>query len=626
MSKGLYNGQKWLGVNGGDTILSVDPCEFDIIHDGVELYPSVRPNATGIWSDDFFNLSHIEIGNTQGTTENHKPHITYKSIMLDDVKLFDDNTICDGTNRISTETDIDWSKQTLSIILDMNACLATSSGEDAMETVMGIGDGISEWSRFKTQLFFYGYKSGDKCYLVVQFLDKNYKNETHRRIIHIENGIATIKISMRSVIVNDQELYHDVNLKAKQTGYNLGDSITISSNDCGSYIDSIILRKVISSVQAVDVVDPGINKQGERFSKDFGTSLDGLLVQTELNLDTYTTGTQNVLSVGTNISLWGEKGEHNIHIYYNGSMLQFDAIDIDHKAVEYRKTYAMAGGTVQISINSNGVSYVRDDTTVQVYDTSNTIINYLVSNSGFQVGSMEGGVGSTVTYNYLKVSGNSFTTSDTKLIDGMQTESFTTEQKDIDFISGDSIIINIQPQNVVKTLFTITGNQHSISVRWITDGVLHINYDNGYWLEQTIPTSSSYRFSYSRSSGLIVNDTILYFDVIIPYIPYFTDKENTPVYFQRGIYGGLLLDKNGRILIGNDKMLGQYHLYIGKDSKWLGYANGKVRMIDDKYDLQNGIIIRDQLFGDKMMYGRNRLDYVTSTKYKEPDNWVIKSF
>lgn len=626
MSKGLYNGQKWLGVNGGDTILSSDPCEFDIIHDGVELYPSVRPNSTGIWSDDFFNLVHIEIGNTQGTTENHKPHITYKSVMLDNVKLFDDNTVCDGSNRISTETDIDWSKQTLSIVLDMSACQATSSGEDAMETVLGIGEDISEWSRFKSQLFFYGYKSSNKCFLVVQFLDKNYKNETHRRIIQIENGIATISVSMRSIIVNGQELYRDVNLKTKQVGYNLGSTVKINSDDCSSYINSIILRKVVSSVQAVDVVDPGTNKYGERFSKDFGTSFDGLVVQAELNLDTYTTGTQNVLSVGTNISLWGEKGEHNIHVYYNGSMLQFDAIDIDHKAVENRKTYAMVGGVVLINISSNGVSYVRNDTTVQVYDTSNTILNYLINNQGFQVGSMEGDVGSTVTYNQLRVSGNSYTTTDTKLIEDMQAESFTTDQKDIDFISGDSLIITMQPQKIVKTLFTIIGSDHSISVKWIKDGILHINYDNGYWLEQTIPTASSYKFSYSRSSGLLVNDQMLFFDKIIPYIPYITDKVNEPVYFKRGIYGGYLLSSNGRLLLGDDKMLGTYHYYISKAGKYLGYSNGKVGMIDDKYDLQNGIVIRDQLFGDKIMYGRNKLDFVTSTKYKEPDNWIVKEF
>ena len=391
----------------------------------------------GIFSNDFFNLKTVEVGNTEG---GKRAHATYKyvrkvtesknadgTITTTTTNIVDPGTPCNGTS-FKKSADIDFADSRIEAQIDMGACTATSSGGGKMETLFSVGTDIDNWEATKAdgtitpKLHIYGYRKDGKSYVRVQVMDTQYKDATHKsggseNPIDIgDDNLVTIVISQQSILVNGvqcmprtQQAYESALAPfLKQTTMRVGS--TQGDTYTSGYYNYVTLTKTsIYDSDPTHVLRPDVALNGRKFYKEFSGTLADKQIEATIDLSTCKDGNteegQNVLSIGSDIAQRYTATAQNLHFFYNGTTLTLEGVSSTHTGGDTDPTIKWSKdveGTVTIKANRTGV-YV-DGVLADGFGPGNDIVAYLIDQApAIQVGSLQGDTRSWATYKSVEV-------------------------------------------------------------------------------------------------------------------------------------------------------------------------------------------------------------------------------
>ena len=138
---------------------------------------------------------------------------------------------------------------------------------------------------------------------------------------------------------------------------------------------------------------------GASFSKtmDFDISRQTITAKIDLSSCSSSTTYENILSIGTAISEWGQDGAYNIHLFYtkSSSSLQVDYLNGNTNSV--RKDISGVSGDITVVLSKDGLS-VNGTTYATATDMSG-----LFEETSVQIGSTQGNTRSNATYNEVSV-------------------------------------------------------------------------------------------------------------------------------------------------------------------------------------------------------------------------------
>ena len=402
-------------------------------------YPESTTDNAGWFYNDFFNLTTMQVGNTQG---NLRAHATYKYIRMVDIatgqtvisldaEKYSGEFTCDGTSFKSQFSNVDFSKYRIEAQFDMSECTATESGDGKMETLLSFGENVDYWSQngvFQNNLHIYGFRQNGKSYLRVQAMEKNGYNDKINKTgdeahpINVgDDNLVTVVIGWQSVLVNgvqcmprnalpyESAITPLLGLEKLYVGSAQGKTRT------KAVYKSVTLNKPsVYDDDPTHVVRADLVCNGRAFFKEYEGSLYEKEVYADIDLSTCKNEPdgngkakdENILSIGTDIANWYTKDDdtsQNLHIYYNNGNVYVAGVSNSHTdsgdKPAVRATVA-ATGSVKIKLNRNGL-YINGSL-VPGFDAANDIIKYLVSSAGkIQVGSKQGDGRSYATYRLL---------------------------------------------------------------------------------------------------------------------------------------------------------------------------------------------------------------------------------
>lgn len=138
---------------------------------------------------------------------------------------------------------------------------------------------------------------------------------------------------------------------------------------------------------------------GETFSKTVSFDQSTQAIRAEIDLSTceQTTEWENILSIGNDISQWGDVSPYKcIHIYYTASTKQLQ-LNWCNSTTAVQKNYTLSSTDLTIELNSSGL-FVNDELKSE-YD--GTALANLLSMTTLQIGSTQGDTRSWATYNSI---------------------------------------------------------------------------------------------------------------------------------------------------------------------------------------------------------------------------------
>lgn len=385
-------------------------------HTSYKRYPDIDGEGPGTFVHDFFQLTTIQVGNTEGSK---RANATYNYVRYVDIAdgtwhdLIDGHTTFDGTQTFKKQIDdFSFDKYRIEAQINMAACKATQSGGGNMETLLSVGADVDKWSFDVPDVHIYGFRQGGKSFLRVQDLAADYKDATHKsgddqNPIPVDDDLVTIVISKGHILINGVEcmprtsartITNDpskfFNLKGLRIGSHYLNGFGEDINATGPCSKAIY--KNVAMVQ-------GMYSDG-KINESFEGNLTNMSVSADIDLSQCHDGVnENILSVGTDIANWGSAdGQANIHIYYNHAtkVLEVDGVDSNNKNGTKTQLTGI-DGKVSIAVDSKGVA-VNGAT---VLDADRSMVKTLAADAttSLQVGSAEGSSRSNAVYTNLAV-------------------------------------------------------------------------------------------------------------------------------------------------------------------------------------------------------------------------------
>ena len=569
-------------------------------------YPESTTDNAGWFYNDFFNLTTMEVGNTEGALRAHATYnyirmveiATNKVVYLDDAK-YSGTFISNGESFKSKFSNVDFSKYRIEAQFDMSACTGTSSTSGQMETLLSFGENVDYWDVNgvrQNNLHIYGFRQNGKSYLRVQAMEKNgYEdaiNKTGDSKHPIDVGsdnLVTVVIDWQSILVNGvQCMPRNASPYESAITPLLGLSTLYVGSAQGDTRTKAVYKSVTLNVEdPTRVVSDGYVCKGRAFSKEYAGNLSDKEIYADIDLSTCsnTNVNENILSIGTDISNWFTKNDdtsQNLHIYYNGNSkkVSVEGVNNNHPGGSQPtiKATVSVTGTVKVKLNSNGL-YIND-ALVSNFDASNDVIKYLVGSADkIQVGSREGDNRSYATYNKLTVTSATLFSSEasvTKVFEDKVCDGQTVKSAPLtlNFTDGDCIEADIdlsqcdtKYENVfsIGTDITKWGNEstnlHNIHFYWLekTDGkhllqVVYVNKDHSDDTKRAVYVADGELLHVNLSKdGLFVGGTNIYPSLSpMPQLAYDASRAGDIVRIKQDSYGNRLLDENGRYIIDDD--------------------------------------------------------------------------
>ena len=557
----------------------------------------------GTFAYDFFTLNKYQIGAKQSDKLSHVKYNyvrlvntsdnTYESLCAEGMQgtgsaidMKDSQSIDFNSQRIEAEIDLANVKETYDH--------GTQGGSDGkVENILSLGSDISEWKSdgSVTDLHFYASKTSAGIYeITVDCLSKDWKEVTHKKVVQISNGsIAKIVISKGSIKVNgiecrpgetsgsyDSPIKPFLALSNLQVGSKQGDTRSYATYNSIQIKEAHEERKDISHVADSD--------------KKFISTVDGNLsfhpLHATIDLSTCKNqGKENILSVGTYISEWGNKVDkktpsYNIHFYYQSGNLYVDAACNAGTGTDCytQQTVTLSSTTLQIDLSADGL-YINDKKFIpNDANKFNTVLNYLVNDTpSYNVGSQEGKVRSNATISSLTYS--DFTPKTTDLVTNKQNNGETFE-KDItlDYTKNQYLEAYIDLSTCKKDKENILSIGDQIEKWGQGDATnannIHIYLRNTKWTENNLYVvyvnkdhSDDYKRAFTvkkdkdgkaimhvilSKNGLTINGKDMYPAIDpMPAIPYEKDKAGDIVRFKEIGDRILALDDNYKYVIAD---------------------------------------------------------------------------
>ena len=349
-----------------------------------------------------------------------------------------------GNNSFIETASINWSTQKLVASIDVTGCTGVN------ENILSVGTSINEWSKGSHFHLYYTRNEGtdtNNKTVDAKTLQVTYFNEGVtgvNKVATVDGDVLVVEISKDGGITINGTSWNYYSEKGSNatalnswSSFNLWtlDEISVGSqegktrsNATYNYVrvqgltETIVSPSItLSDDPAGTLVDDTENysPKGSSFEKTASITWSSQYLVASINVSGCTGTSENILSVGNDISEWDGSGKYNVHIYYTrnsaktGGSVQVNYLeDQGDGACIIRATFDVDGDNLFIKISSadgvtvNGKSFNYKNKNWLTGDEITDVSDYytkLKTLSSLQVGSSQGDNRSNATYNYIRV-------------------------------------------------------------------------------------------------------------------------------------------------------------------------------------------------------------------------------
>lgn len=299
--------------------------------------------SPGTFIYDFFTLPTYQIGAKEGSKLSYVKYNYVRIVNTNDntsetlleKKQGDGNPITLAENKV-----IDFDNHRIEAEIDLTNVKETYDGQDntssgKIENIFSVGQDISKWDSKggAIDLHIYASKTSSGIYKVyLNFMDKDYNEVTHRKVVQIKDGsIAKIVIDKGCITVNGvacrpggtsddytNPTHHILALRNLQIGSKIGDT---HNEAIYTSVKKISYEKNSEDVEN-DLLSSIKKDNDGKFEIPVTGNLNNRSIEATIDLSTCGDKQEGILSIGTNISNWGTAQNiraENIHFYYTKS-------------------------------------------------------------------------------------------------------------------------------------------------------------------------------------------------------------------------------------------------------------------------------------------------------------------
>lgn len=431
--------------------------------------------SPGTFIYDFFTLPTYQIGAMEGSKLSYVKYNyvrivntndnTYETLLENKqgdgkaITLAENKVIDFDNHRIEAEIDLTNVKETF------DGQVNTSGGK--IENIFSVGQDISKWDSKggAIDLHIYASKTSSGIYKVyLNFMDKDYNEGTHRKVVQIKDGsIAKIVIDKGCITVNGvacrpdgtsddytNPTHHILALRNLQIGSKIGDT---HNEAIYTSVKKISYEKNSEDVEN-DLLSSIKKDNDGKFEIPVMGNLNNRSIEATIDLSTCGDEQEGILSIGTNISDWGTTQgirAENIHFYYTKSSKQLliDAAYRDGDAYNesaYKKySTTIDASKLTISLSPDGLKLNGTTFDITSNATSKHVLDYLTHTAtSFGIGSKE--KKTTATYKKLSyIDKISLKKVETPVFEAKDAASDGSWMKEVslDLESGESLVADI---------------------------------------------------------------------------------------------------------------------------------------------------------------------------------------
>ena len=416
-------------------ILITDPSNVHIAltRDGLFVDGVLYDKLSTAMAAHFWKLAEVQIGSLQGDV---RSNAVYQSVEVRDAMTYGHlpwtDIQADGLMKFQTEEDLDFSKQYLEAEIDLSKCTVHENAADDKgskdETILSIGTNIAKFGTDDDNNlhFYYNASTGEVTIDLVNNTTGGKKVESKITIpTTAANRMLKVKLGNDGLYVNGA-LVENVSVALAPLLQHK--KFQIGSMQGNGFRSSAYYKRVsIETRSETDMIEritlPKNNYAPTYASKKFLASLEDVdfgkkKLMVEMDLSTCQNENENVLSIGEQIALWGDRLDDNsgqegyetkatysnVHIYYKPAtkQLEVNLVKNGDFAVNetYRCTITLTDPFVKLEFSKNGM-IIND----KKYDnlSGNNMAFLFEDGLPLSMGSLQGNVRSHATYPRLEI-------------------------------------------------------------------------------------------------------------------------------------------------------------------------------------------------------------------------------
>ena len=437
----------------------------------------------------------LQVGNAQydGNKASHATYHYVKTNYTATKHSFPENgDVWDGTPFVKT---LDGNLQNWEVYATLD--LSTCKGE---EEVITIGTDVGEWGIKDGMANIHVYYTPSSKKLQFDAVNSNNTSDQYRKTYTLtDDALKNV-----SVKLNKSGLFYNGELVTGSKGdYSATNPIVkyLLENAAAIQLGSKDAKKISRATYTVmeilpvdantqNVVRPGTAGDGTKWGYSYSGTLDDKTIEAEIDLSTTGKGgTENVLSIGNDIAKWGtdNANQANIHFYYNGSQLFWQAVNQKYKNGTKNTLALPKNSVVKVKLSKDGL-YVNDQLQSTFCDYKNNnkevdaaeFLATLLDNTkttAIQVGSREGENKapqgrSFATYNKLTVT------------------TATAEQTAATAAANRKTAVAKAETTATQTVYTPMSNQQGNGTTAYLSDVYDIDFSAGDYIEASIDLST----------------------------------------------------------------------------------------------------------------------------------------
>ena len=610
--------------------------------------------SPGTFIYDFFTLPTYQIGAKEGSKLSYVKYNYVRIVNTNDntYETLLENKQGDGKAITLAENKaIDFDNHRIEAEIDLTNVKETYDGQDntssgKIENIFSVGQDISKWDSKggAIDLHIYASKTSSGIYKVyLNFMDKDYNEVTHRKVVQIKDGsIAKIVIDKGCITVNGvacrpggtsddytNPTHHILALRNLQIGSKIGDT---HNEAIYTSVKKISYEKNSEDVEN-DLLSSIKKDNDGKFEIPVTGNLNNRSIEATIDLSTCGDEQEGILSIGTNISNWGTTigiRAENIHFYYTKSKkeLVIDAAYRDGDAynesaskhysrtIDYSEPLTISLSPDGLKLNGTTFDNITSDA------TSKHVLDYLTHTAtSFGIGSKE----KKTTATYIKLSyidKISLKKVETPVFEAKDAASDGSWMKEVslDLESGESLVadIDITDCKTLKQDLLSIGNDISTWSKEADKHNLHIylrkndfSDDNLYieYVDENYCDEMKHAFTVKKdevTGKAILHVELTKDDLLINGKGVFTDESPVPaIYYSRDRIGDVVrfeqhegddhifkIDKNGKYIIATDNNENANGIYRPTNGYIYAYTNLQDKtfsyFISSKFELGSG--------------------------------------
>lgn len=569
-------------------------------------YPESVKGDTNGFSTQFFLMNNFQIGSAEGL-HHGKAYYNELKVVSNGVTIWDySNKQGDGSPLIHEIEDFNFTNgdSYIEAVIDINNVGGT---EGAMENILSVGQDITKWEETKLCFHLYSYVKNGVLRVRVDDQGADWDRLTHRfggsdtkPITVGADGKVYVKITKDNIIVNDLSCVPSAGLpeitKSINPIFNYSSFTATTAFNDGT-VTRHYFEKEADAEKTEENIDMGISSTAAKY-KEYAGRLKRF--EATIDLTNCTAVNENVLSVGTDISAWGNGNseQQNIHFYYDQGTQNLQIASVNNSSQTYKeglKDNLQVTGTVKIVLDENGIHvYPNGDETQELALAKNTkdseVIQYLLNTTAkIQIGSAEGKTRSHASYSNVSltyITKGNVEKQEAVVNDGTYSVIFA----DGEYFEGNINLSNVAEGTEILTLkanasdskATTTNNIPSLKFTYQgVDGdhkVVQVAYDydqtsrntDGWKRAINVANGENLKFTLKKSGLMVDGKNIFPGTNLMPEVAYNADLSGQTVRFKVDVFGNFLLDNSSKFIIDQTngktfKEAGNSYLYTLDD-------------------------------------------------------------